>query len=83
VGSEEAITVLELARHIARVCDPSPEVHVALRPTPGRLPARYVPDLTRMREELGVQPREDLGVIVRETLAWLRADGPASGGSSS
>lgn len=88
VGSEEAITVLDLARRIARACDTPLEVLVAQRPTPGRLPARYVPDMTRMREELGVQPREDLDVIVRETLAWLRAQrgmlsGSAISGSSS
>ncbi|MGH2504661.1 MAG: NAD-dependent epimerase/dehydratase family protein [Ktedonobacterales bacterium] len=83
VGSEEAITVLELASRIARACDTPPEVRVAQRPTPGRLPARYVPDMTRMRVELGVQPHEDLNVIVHETLAWLRAQRSATSGSSS
>lgn len=72
VGAEEAITVLELARLIARACEPPPEIQVARKPTPGRLPARYVPDMARMREELGVWPREDVDTLVGATLAWLR-----------
>lgn len=73
VGSEEAITVLELAQLIARACEPPPAIEVARQPTPGRLPARYVPDLTRARDELGIQAREDVDTLVRATLSWLRA----------
>lgn len=80
VGSEEAVTVLELARRIAQACDTPLDIQVAHRPSPGRLPARYVPDMSRTREELGVDSREDLGALVRETLAWL---GAASGNASS
>ncbi|HEU5343525.1 MAG TPA: NAD-dependent epimerase/dehydratase family protein [Ktedonobacterales bacterium] len=72
VGAEEAITVLGLARLIARACEPPPEIEVARQPTPGRLPARYVPDLTRMRDKLGIQAREDVDALVHATLAWLR-----------
>lgn len=73
VGAEEAVSMLELARLVAEASPAPLEIHVAQQPTPGRLPARYVPDMTRMRDELGVQAHEDLGALVRETLAWQRA----------
>jgi nucleoside-diphosphate-sugar epimerase len=72
VGAEEAVSVLELARLVTAASTTPLEIHIAQQPTPGQLPARYVPDLTRMRGELGVQAHEDLGALVRETMAWQR-----------
>ncbi|HZC05014.1 MAG TPA: NAD-dependent epimerase/dehydratase family protein [Ktedonobacterales bacterium] len=73
VGAEEAVSVAELAYLIARTCTPAPEVHIAQQPTPGRFPARYVPDMSRMRDELGLQAREELDDLVRGTMTWFRA----------
>lgn len=72
VGAEEAVSVLDLAQLVAQASETTCEVHIAQQPTPGKLPARYVPDMTRMREELGLQSQESLGALVRETLAWAR-----------
>ncbi len=86
VGAEEAVSVLELAQLVTAARATPLEIHVAQQPTPGRLPARYVPDLTRMRDELGVQAHEDLDALVRETMGWQRAQVAAmpssSGGSA-
>lgn len=70
VGSDTAVSILELARLVAQSSETPLEVRLTQHPTPGRLPARYIPDMTRMREELGLQAHDDLGELVRETLVW-------------
>lgn len=72
VGSDAPVTVLELARQIVAATGMDLPVMVALDPVPGALPARYVPDMTRMRTELGLAAQEDLGQLVSETFAWMR-----------
>ena len=55
VGAEEALPIRDLAEVVARQFDPIPEVRVARRATSTEPPARYVPDTTRARQELGLE----------------------------
>lgn len=70
VGSEEAVSIAELAHLVSR------EAGVPWRvegvPRPGVPAARYVPRVARIAEELGLQPRVDLAEGVRRMLAWAR-----------
>jgi nucleoside-diphosphate-sugar epimerase len=70
VGSENALSVGELAREIARAfgC----EVRFGSKPTPGLAPDRYVPATGRAREELGLEQRIGLHEALRRTIAFLR-----------
>jgi dTDP-glucose 4,6-dehydratase len=72
VGSEEPISILELAYRVAAVLDHSIEISVARTPIQGRLPARYVPDTSRGKAELGLTIRVDLHVALMRTLSWMR-----------
>lgn len=67
VGSDEAVSIRELAELTGRVCGVG--VDVLGTPVPNRAPARYVPDI-RKAAGLGLAPRWDLETSIRRTLAW-------------
>lgn len=69
VGSEEAISIGELAQRVARVADP--KVGVRITQPAGGLAARYVPCTARARTELGLQQRTSLEDAVRKTTRWF------------
>jgi dTDP-glucose 4,6-dehydratase len=75
VGSEEAVSIRELADRVAVVAaDFSPTksrplVKVSRPASPGMAPERYVPDCTRAREELGLVPTTSLDESIRRTLS--------------
>lgn len=71
VGSPEAVSIAGLAAAVARQAGTGVEVRIAAPPR-GGLPPRYVPDVTRARSELDLEPRIDLESGLRRTLAWLR-----------
>jgi len=73
VGSESEVSILDLASAVAAAVEPELRVVVAGTPAPGRPPERYVPDVTRAREELGLRASVDLGEAIRRTIAWHRA----------
>jgi dTDP-glucose 4,6-dehydratase len=54
VGSDQAISILDLARTVAKVCGVKEGIHVALKPAEGATRKRYVPSIARAREELGL-----------------------------
>lgn len=72
VGSPQPVSIAELAGAVARVHGPGVDVRIG-RPPAGGPPPRYVPDVTRARAELGLEPLIDLESGLRRTLAWLRA----------
>ena len=71
VGSDDAVSIEETARRVARACSPAPEVVVALKAKEGVLPPRYVPSIQRARQELGLEVRIGLDEAIRRTLVWL------------
>jgi dTDP-glucose 4,6-dehydratase len=76
VGSEQAVTLHELAEVIAREAGgagAAARVLVARRPTPGVAPHRYVPSTRRARSELGLAEQTSLAEMVRRTADWHRA----------
>lgn len=72
VGSDHPVSILELAQVIARTGGSSLTIQLAQEPVLGKLPARYVPDMSRMRDEIGLSVTEDLGTLVQETLDWMK-----------
>ncbi len=65
-GSEEAVSIADLARRTAAVLG-SPGVEVAGRPDPGWNPGRYVPSTALIRGALGVEPATGLDEAIRRT----------------
>lgn len=67
VGSDQPISIAELARLVAGVVSPGAAVHISSQRAdyPGRL--RYVPSIERARSELGLVPRVLLAEAIRLT----------------
>ncbi len=73
VGSSAAISIGELA-HLVRECAGTQnEIIVCGKKSEGALPARYVPSVDRVRNELGLCQRYSLPDSIRRTIAWHRA----------
>jgi len=72
VGSEQEISIRDLAGTVAEVLCPGARIEVAGQPDPSRPPARYVPSTRRAREELGLAERVSLREALRRTAAWHR-----------
>jgi dTDP-glucose 4,6-dehydratase len=71
VGSEEELTIAELARLVAEVAG-GRGVEVRGTPGPGRPAERYVPSTRKARAELGLEARVSLPEAVRRSDRWLR-----------
>jgi len=71
VGSGQAICIRDLAELVARVVGNGTPVIVAKTPAPGVPPARYVPDVSRARAELGVRASISLDDGLERTVDWL------------
>jgi dTDP-glucose 4,6-dehydratase len=70
VGSEQALTIGELAHIVARVFNPPRKVHIAEAGDPDKSPDRYIPSTQRARQELGLQERVDLVQAIQKTINW-------------
>lgn len=73
VGSDRAISIHDLAVRIATLAGiSSPDVRIALKPSPGRPPEFYVPDISRAQTELGVEISVPFDEAFARTLHWYR-----------
>lgn len=71
VGGQEAISIRKLAERVSAVLAPDIEVHVT-RSTAMGPPARYLPDLSRAAEELGLATWTSLDEAIRRTGQWAK-----------
>jgi dTDP-glucose 4,6-dehydratase len=69
VGSEEAISIADLAHRVAAVLG-GPGVQVLGRPDPGWNAGRYVPSTERLRRDLDLSPTIGLDEAIRRTAMW-------------
>ena len=72
VGSDQAISIGDLARCVIRELNPSGKIHAAIDPLVGSERSRYVPDVGRAKEILGLHQTIDLDEAIRRTAAWYR-----------
>ena len=70
VGSDQDLSILELAQEVARSLNASTDIHVAKEAVPGAPVARYVPSVDRAREMLGLKQTVSLQEAIRRTAAW-------------
>lgn len=74
VGSEEAVSIRQLADRVADVAAAiwpdrgRPEIVIAKQPQPGQPAERYVPSCGRARSELGLKPATSLDEAIHRTL---------------
>ena len=74
VGSEEAVSIRQLADRVADVAAAiwpdrgRPEIVIAKQPQPGQPVERYIPSCGRARSELGLKPATSLDEAIHRTL---------------
>jgi nucleoside-diphosphate-sugar epimerase len=73
IGSAERVSVAALVGAIAAQLGRGDLVRLGARPMPPGEPALLLPDVTRLREELGWRPRFTLQTALADTIAWWRA----------
>jgi nucleoside-diphosphate-sugar epimerase len=74
VGSEDALTIVDLARRVANLF--GVDVRVARAADPRRAPDRYVPATRRACDELGLQVWVPLDEALARTARWHQAVSP-------
>ncbi len=72
VGSEDAVSVADLARAVAQSVGRQIAVEIEGQPAPGDPPERYVPSTERARRELGLVQTVALPDAIARTLAFHR-----------
>ncbi len=70
VGSDEAISIKEVAYKVAASFPNSPKVLVAKSPVPGRSVERYVPAIKKARESLGLDCPVNTDEAINRTVKW-------------
>jgi dTDP-glucose 4,6-dehydratase len=70
VGSEQAVTIAELAGIVAGCFEPAVKVYIAQTPRLGQAAERYVPSTQRAQTELNLQQTLDLSKAIRKTAQW-------------
>lgn len=73
VGSDEAISISELAQLVRDIIAPQKPVHVARRQSGNVERNRYVPDIRRARDELGLNVRIPLAEAIRRAGEFHRS----------
>lgn len=72
VGSEDSISIAELAQTVARNFNFPVEVAIAKSPLPNCLTDRYVPSTKRAQQSLGLKEYVDLNQAILRTIKWNR-----------
>lgn len=69
IGSDEPVDLLTLAKKITRCFSPTPEILLRVGQA-GHDRNRLVPDMTRMRQDLGFEQTVPLEAALRKTINW-------------
>jgi nucleoside-diphosphate-sugar epimerase len=75
VGSEESISIGDLAASVSKAWNCSGAPKIAKSADPSRSPQRYVPATRRAAEELDLKSTVPLDDALRRTAEWYRATG--------
>jgi dTDP-glucose 4,6-dehydratase len=73
VGSSDGRPLREVAEIVAAAVCPARGMRIAKPADPARTPERYVPDVSRIKNELGVKETVGLTDAIDRTLRWHRA----------
>lgn len=74
VGSEEAVSIAQLAHTVADVVEPQCQIHIAKKPDPTVSPARYIPSIQKASDELGLSIEVSLTDAIMKTACWARGN---------
>jgi dTDP-glucose 4,6-dehydratase len=72
VGSEQALTIHELAQTVAAQFTPVPDVIIEREPASDAAVQRYIPSTRRAQTDLGLQTIIQLPDAIQRTILWHR-----------
>ena len=72
VGSDESISILELAKKVIAFLDTPVEMTISSKPNKKFKPAHYMADINRARSELGINIYTDIDKAIQRTLLWMK-----------
>ncbi|NVO08316.1 MAG: NAD-dependent epimerase/dehydratase family protein, partial [Rhodoferax sp.] len=72
VGSEQAISIRDLAQGVAQAAGVDARLEIASSAAPQTLPPRYVPDTRKARHELQLAESTPFQAALTKTLQWNR-----------
>ncbi len=75
VGSDQGVTIGDLAHTVARLSPTPVSVHIAGRVDASNPVSYYVPDVDRARRELGLDVSVSLEEAITRMIAWHRSEG--------
>jgi dTDP-glucose 4,6-dehydratase len=75
VGSEDAVTIKDLAHTVANSFKVTPEVQIRKSPIKGRPPERYIPSTRKAFENLGLDSWITLEESIDRTIYWNQNQG--------
>jgi UDP-glucuronate decarboxylase len=76
VGSDEVISIAALAHLVRDILAPDKPVHILGQPNPGAARNRYVPDISKAHQQLGLSVTVSLAEAIRRTGASAEGLGP-------
>lgn len=72
VGSDQAISIKDLADQVEQICGVTSGISIAKNPVPGALPMRYIPAIGRARSEQNLQPLIPLNEGILRMFEWAK-----------
>jgi dTDP-glucose 4,6-dehydratase len=69
-GSDQPISIADLARTVAKSFNPAPIVEILRTPAAGQKAERYIPSTQRAQRELGLQTWIGLEEAIKRTIRW-------------
>jgi nucleoside-diphosphate-sugar epimerase len=73
LGSSEALSIIEVARAVARILNDGIPIKVAKTPDLSRPVSRYVPRVQLASDELGLDVKVPTADAIRRTVRWLQS----------
>lgn len=72
VGSNQPVSIAELAHLLIETLDPTLELHILGNPDSAKSSESYVPDISLVQKTLGLEVWINLAEAARRTYSWLR-----------
>ena len=72
VGSEESLSIAEVAERVAGQFQPNPRIEIKNRSISGKPTESYVPSVYRAQIELGLDKKIDFQASILNTIKWYR-----------
>ncbi len=70
VGSDQTVSIGELAHTVSSLFDPPPTVHIHQKQVAGKLAERYIPSTRLAAKTLGLEAWIDIHEALRRTIRW-------------